>query len=711
MAGTASTWHRPHRFWGRLFAGLALLVLALVLLLVFFPWDWLRGPLNRYVSDRTGRHFEITRKLEVKLGRTTRILADGITFANPEWARDPHLVKAQAAEIDIRLWPLLRGRIELPLIQLRKPELGLQVEADGRRSWALGRDTADPGNLPEIGALVVDEGTLHYVAMHHGADIRTDFAIESLPDGGTTSQALPLTFKARGTWQKETFAAQGRAGNVLYLSAPLQHPFPAQIKASAGRTTLQAEGSIASLATLDGADADFQIQGHNLAELYKLVGMVLPETPRYALRGHLAKQGEVWQITKINGKLGNSDLQGQLAFDRSQAVPLLSGQVQSKSLDFDDLAPLVGLPEQPRSAAALPQVAGSPASAPRVVAAAARSSRKVLPTAQLDLARLKAMNADVRYSAAQITHARQLPLESMSLHVHLKDGLLLLDPMKLGVAGGSLGGRLRINGNSDPAVAEVNLDARALELGLLFPGFKLAKANFGKIHGEIDLKGRGNSAAQMLGTSSGNVALLMGRGQISNLLLEVAGLDGAEILKFMFGGDRNVQLRCAATAFDVKDGLMSTRAFVLDTSDTVIYGSGTVSLAQEALDLTLRPYPKDTSILSLRSPLKVSGDFVAPKAGVDKGALAGRAGIALALGAINPLLALAATIETGPGKDADCTTVLRQAAAPDAAARIAASAPPPPPGSAASAPARVMGAPAAPPSRPGAHYPLDKQPR
>lgn len=703
MAGAAgSIAHGPFGGWGRLLAVVAALIAAFVLLVAFFPWDWLRGPLNRYVSDRTGRHFEITRQLDVKLGRTTRILADGITFANPEWARDPYLVKAQAAQIDIRLLPLLRGRIELPLIRLQKPELGLQVEPDGRRSWALGRDTSDPANLPDIGALVVDEGSMHYVATHHGADIRTDFAIGSA--GGDA--AMPLSFKARGTWQREPFTAQGRAGNVLYLSQPLQQPFPAQIEASAGRTRLQAQGSIASLSTLDGADAAFDIQGHNLAELYKLVGMVLPETPRYALSGRLAKHGDVWDISRINGKLGNSDLQGQLAFDRSQAVPLLTGQVHSRVLDFDDLAPLVGLPEQPRSAAALPQVAGSPASAPRVVAAAARSSRKVLPTAQIDLQRLKAMNADVKYSADGITHARQLPLERMSLHVHLKEGALRLDPMHLGVAGGTLVGRLRIDGNSDPAVAEVKLDARSMELARLFPGFKLMQASFGKIHGEIDLRGRGNSAAAMLGASSGHVALMMGRGQISNLLLEFAGLDGAEIIKFMFGGDRNVQLRCAATAFDVRDGLMTTRAFVLDTADTVIYGSGSISLARESLDLTLRPYPKDASILSLRSPLKVYGDFSKPRAGVDKGALAGRAGLALALGAVNPLLALAATIETGPGQDADCTAALREAAAPEAAARVNAAAPVP----VASAP-QVMGAPAAPRSRPGAHYPLEPRTR
>lgn len=699
-----------HALWVKWLASFAVLLAALALLIVFFPWDWLRGPLNRYVSDKTGRHFEITRRLDVKLGLTTRILVDGIEFANPEWARDRHFVKAESAEIDVRLLPLLKGRIELPLIELHKPQLGLQIEADGRRSWALGRDTSDERNVPDIGALVVDEGSVHFVATHDGADIRTEFAIERATPSGTASGVaagtMPLTFKSKGTWKKEPFTAEGRTGNVLYLSAPVQDRFPAQVNATVGRTTLRATGSIASLATLDGADANFQLQGNNLAELYKLVGVVLPETPRYSLRGQLTKQGQIWQVRQINGKLGNSDLAGALAFDRSQKLPLLSGQLQSKALDFDDLAPLVGLPEQPRSAAALPQVAETPVPAPRAAPARALD-RKVLPTATLDVARLKAMNADVRYSAAQITNVRQLPLERMSVHVVLKEGVLQLDPMDLGVAGGRLRGHLRINGNSNPALAEVKLDARSLELNKLFPGFKLTQASFGKIHGEFDLKGRGNSVAQMLGSSSGNVALLMGRGQISNLLLEYAGLDGGEIIKFLLSRDQNVELRCGATAFDVNNGLMTTRAFMLDTADTVIYGNGTVSLANESIDLTLRPYPKDVSILSLRSPLKMSGSFVAPKAGVDKGALAGRAGLALALGAINPLLALAATIETGPGKDADCSAALRDASAPAAAARVAATIPPPK-----QATGKVSGEPpatAVPNS--GPHYPLDKPAR
>jgi len=656
---TALTAFRSSRLWIKLLVGLVMVVLALALLAIFFPWDVLRGPINRYVSEKTGREFAITRRLEVKLGRTTRIFADGIEFANPDWAVDRHLVKAESAEIHIRLFPLFKRQIEMPLVRLSKPELGLQMEPDGRRTWALGSDTKDERNVPAIGALVVDEGSAHFVAREHGADIRTDFAMDRREDAAVNgvSPPMPLRFRAKGKWQNENFSAEGRTGDVLYLSAPLQQPFPAEVHVNAGRMNLRAKGTVASLATLDGANVNFQLQGANLAELYKLIGVVLPETPRFAVAGQLAKQGAVWHLRQMSGKLGNTDLAGEMSFDKSGKVPQLVGQLHSRALDFEDLAPLIGLKEQ------------TPA---RKTAAAARSkaprdpNRKVLPSAKLDVARLQKMNADVRFSADKIVNAKKLPLDRASVHARLQDGLLHLEPLDLGVAGGRMTGQVRIDSRSEPAAVLVKLDARALELNRLFPGSQLTKASFGKIHGEIDLVGRGSSVGQMLGGASGNVAMLMGRGQISNLLMELAGLDGAEIIKFLMGGDTNVQLRCAATAFNVDKGLVTTRAFVLDTEDTVFYGDGKMNLAQESMDFVVRPYPKDVSILSLRSPLKVHGTLGAPKGGLDKGALASRAGLAIALGAVNPLLALAATVETGPGLNADCGTALRDASATQA---------------------------------------------
>ncbi|WP_188707648.1 AsmA family protein [Polaromonas eurypsychrophila] len=649
-----------HALWARIAVVGAVLLFALVLLAVFFPWDWLRGPLNRYVSEQSGRKFEITRKLDVKLGLTTRVFADGIEFANPDWARDPYLVKAESAEFEIKLWPLLRGQVALPLISLQQPVFGLQIQPDGRRTWALGRDTADAGTVPVIDALVVDRGTLNYLAEAQGADIKTEFAIAGANPGTNAASGqgdMPLNYKARGTWKKEAFAAEGRTGSVLQLSDTQSQPFPIEVKASAGRTTLQAKGSIGNLAALDNLDASFDLKGQTLADLYKILGVVLPDTRVYAVRGHLSKQGRVWNVSGIQGRLGQSDLAGQLVYDKSAPVALLSGKLASKSLDFEDLGPLVGVPTDASGKTTKTVATSASSSAPKQVQVAG----KVLPTAELDFERLKTMNADVWFKAAEVKNAKGLPLERIDSHIKLNDGVLQLDPLDLGVAGGKLTGLIRIDANARPVKMQARLDARTLQLARLFPRIEATKGSLGRLNGRIDLAGSGNSISKVLGSSSGTMALLMGKGEISAVLMEFMGLDGGEIIQFFMAGDKNITLRCAAAAFDVKQGLMSSRAILLDTADTVINGNGQISLVDETLNLVLYPEPKDKSILSLRSPLRVTGTFARPSATPDKAALVKRGGFALLLGALNPLLALAATVETGPGKDADCEGVLATA--------------------------------------------------
>lgn len=621
-------------------AGIVALPIVLAVGIYFFPWDSLREPINRYVSEQLGRRFAITQHLTVHPGLTSTVRAEGVEFSNPEWASDPYLVKASVAEFDIELMPLLWGKLVLPRIVLTEADIGLQIEPDGRRTWALSRDTSDESAVPKIGALLVNKGSVQYRAAAQGANITALFTLAE-----EAADQLPLQFKATGKWKNEAFSAQGRTGGVLQLNQNSQAPFPIEVSAVAGKTSLKAKGSIASLADFASVDAMVDLQGRNLEELYRLLGVVLPSTPPYKLRGRLVKSGKVWAASQIQGTLGKSDLTGALSFDQSAAVPMLTGKVASKLLDFADLGPVIGL-------------APSGPSSPGM----AEASRRLLPVATLDVVRLKAMNADVTYAAADIRHVKVLPLDKGSVHVKLSSGVLQLDPVSLGVAGGTVAGRIQIDANVVPAAFTTRLDVRGVQLNQLLPAVETTKSSFGKISGQFDLNGRGNSAAQMLGSASGDVAVLMGKGEISNILLEYMGLDGGEIIKFLVRGDSTVQLRCAAAAFDVKQGLMTSRAIVLDTSDTVINGQGRVSLADETLDLVLAPSPKDKSILSLRSPLRIGGTFAAPSVGPDKAALAGRVGIALVLAAINPLLALAATVETGPGQDADCQAVLAQAA-------------------------------------------------
>ena len=161
--------------------------------------------------------------------------------------------------------------------------------------------------------------------------------------------------------------------------------------------------------------------------VFFLLGIVVFVATLIVLGAALALLLAFFPWDTLRGPLNRySDLAGELSFDRARKVPLLTGKLQSRSLDYDDLAPLIGLPEQARSAAAVPQVKGErakPLTAPVRTAAAVRG-HKVLPEAALDLSRLKAMEADVQYEAERIVHVRPLPLNRAKVHVRMKDGVL-----------------------------------------------------------------------------------------------------------------------------------------------------------------------------------------------------------------------------------------------------------------------------------------------
>ncbi|MGE8226004.1 MAG: AsmA family protein, partial [Stenotrophomonas sp.] len=375
-------------------------------------------------------------------------------------------------------------------------------------------------------------------------------------------------------------------------------------------------------------------------------GIAIPSSPPYRLDGRLKREYQRWRYEKFSGRVGDSDLAGDVEIDVAGERPRLTANLLSKRLDFDDLAGFIGAP---------PKTGGDESANAEQKAEAARLAAKptLLPDKPYDLSKLRAMDADVRWKAQHIS-APKLPLDDMDAHLLLDNGLLRLEPLNFGVAGGDIRSTIRMDARRPQISTTLNASLRGVQLGQLFPDAKLAEQASGGISGNIRLSGNGNSIAAMLGSSNGDVAVGMGRGHIGNLLMELAGLDVAESLKFLFTGDKQIPLRCAFGDFGVRNGVMQSRALAFDTTDTLVVGEGSVNLRQEQLDLLLRPRPKDVSILALRSPLRIGGSFKDPSFRPDFKALGLRGAIALTLASIAPPAALLATIETGPGKDAQC---------------------------------------------------------
>lgn len=614
---------------------------SLVVLVLLFDWNWFKGPLESMVKARTGREFHIKGNLDLDLGNVTTARADGLSFGNAQWAKQPTMATAKHAEIDFELWPLLfKRQTRIPEIRLSAPQLFLEAGPNGVGNWVFGDESK--GESAQIKRLWIDSGRLQFLDEPNKTGM--DFEVNSAEPGANDS-APPIDIRGEGRWTGNRFILSGRAESPLELTNHAE-PYRIDLRASAGSTHAHARGEVANPFQLRDFSLQLALSGQDLEDLYPLIGIVTPSTPPYKLDGRLTRKQNTWHYDDFNGVVGDSDLHGSAAVTVGRERPLLVANLVSKRLDFDDLAGFLG---------AAPQTGKGEASNPelKAKAAAATADPRVLPATPYDLTSLRAMDADVRLKATRV-NAPKLPIDDMDAHLKLNDGVLTLEPLNFGVAGGDIRSIIRMDARENTIRTRARISVRQLDLSKLFPDVKLTGDAVGRVGGDININGTGNSIAAMLGSADGDVALGMGRGQISNLLMEFAGLDIAEALKFLVTKDRKVPIRCAFGDFTVSNGVMQSRALAFDTADTIILGNGQISLKDETLDLELRPRPKDRSIFALRSPLVLDGTFKNPSFRPDFKRLGLRGAVAIALASIAPPAALLATLELGPGKDISC---------------------------------------------------------
>jgi uncharacterized protein involved in outer membrane biogenesis len=615
---------------------LFLLGLLLLLIVLLFDWNWFKGPVERRVEAATGREFSIGGDLDVDwVDWRPTVIGHQVVLGNADWAAAPEMFRAERAEIGLSLWPLFRGRVHLPAVRLHSPVLILERDGEGRANWRFD-DTPDqdasPPELPQIDQLWVSEGRFRLVE----AKFRTDLDVE-VRSGKASEQGhpAPLLLSGAGRYRDSDFSLRGSIASPLDLINASKR-FQVDLEARAGATRARARGGLDTPLQLQDFDLDFELSGQDMAELYPLMGLAIPRTSAYRLKGRLGRTGEVWSYRDVSGVVGDSDIAGDVSVDAGRERSLLKADLVSQRLDFDDLAGFIG--GTPRTGEGNRPVAPAP-------------SGRLFPTRDYDLSKLRAMDADVRLRARRVISPR-LPLEAMDAHLYLDDGQLRLDPLDFAVADGDIASRIRLDARSTPLQADIDVRARRLNLPKLFP--EGAPESAGRVGGRAQLSGSGNSVADLMATADGKVGLAMGPGRISNLTLELAGLDIAEALKFLIGKDKIVRVRCGYADFRVQDGVMETRAFAFDTTDTLLLAEGDIHLGSERLDLLIKPRPKDMSPFSLRSPLRVRGTLLDPSIRPQGGPLFLRGAAAAVLYAVAPPAALLALVETGPGENADC---------------------------------------------------------
>ena len=626
-------------------AGLiALILLLATVFLLVFDWNMLRNALAERLSEELGREFAVDGDLEVRPGPEPRIKARDVRVANAGWAAEPNMVEIESLQMQLDLRSLARGRLVFSGLQIRGAAVHLEIDADGRTSWDLGRETDEPPWIPLIESLVIEESRLTFHDRRH--DVELDATIASAEGTSPEWGARPVTIDGKGRLQHEAFELVIRGASLLDLRAP-DEPYPVEVEVRIGATEATLNGSVEKPFQPDYMRMALRIKGPNAFLLAPVLQLPLPSTRPYELSGDLVREKHVWRFDDFSGVVGDSDIAGSLSLDVGRERPLLTAELVSEHLEFVDLGPLIGL--YPRD-----RVPAEPGEEP---------PDRLLPDAPLQREQLQRADARVNFRG-EVVIAPQLPLQEVALDLDLEDGVLKLAPLHFGFVGGTLDLFASIYSTAEPARSDLDLRLSALELQDIFDDVGLEGAVEGVLQGRAIFETRGDTIRSAMGTATGEAALVMERGRIdgSTLALLDAGFLEALAVRGENGEPQSMVIRCFVTGLEIEDGIMTTSTMVLDTERTLIAGEGAVDLREETLTLRIEGQPKDPGIAHSRVPVEISGHVTSLSLEIDPSGVVVRGGLALGLGVlVGPLAAILPFIDPGMAEDSDCLQLIEEA--------------------------------------------------
>jgi len=431
----------------------------------------------------------------------------------------------------------------------------------------------------------------------------------------------PVSLSAEGVAGTGPVTLTATTGSLAALLRP--GTVPVQGQAQIAGAVLTAEGT----ADPRSGIVELQVSARvpDMQALGAAAGVRLPALRGVTLdaRASNASPGVV-VLRGLRAAARGADVAGDLAITTAPR-PAIRGSLVSQRLDLDALAASMAsaaLPASPAVPAAPVPAAPVPAAPVPAAPALAAPPARLLPDAPLPFEALRRGDADLQLSVNEATW-RGVPFRAVSARLLLQEGRLRLDPVQAQVPGGPAAASLAMDAGAQ--TASLSLQSQGLAAGPLLSVLLGQEAGAGTLDLDIALQGKGASPRALAATLDGHagVALVDGEFDLGGIM---AALGDAlpKGLPMAPGGRSHV--RCLALRVDAAAGQAALRTLLLDSARLHLEGEGTVNLADETLDLHLRPQVR-LGLGGVSVPVHVSGPIRAPRTQAEIKGGTGRPGL------------------------------------------------------------------------------------
>jgi len=626
------------------------LALAIAFIVAIWDWNWFRGPLASLASSRLHRPVSISGDLKVHLfSWNPTASVEGVHVANPSWAPQGKTADVGRIGVKVRLVPLFAGNLDLRRLEFDEPNVRLYRDPQGRATWDFsgGADSGKPLKLPPIRNFIIRNG--HLQVQDDVRKLTFSGTIDARERLGANNRGFEM--HGQGALNSQPFTLAVTGGPLLNIDRNKPYPFDADIRA--GATYVTAKGDIPKPFDFGNFTMNATSRGPDLADLYGLTGVALPNTPPYDLHAKLTRTNHIYRLDGLGGRVGTSDLSGEIEVDAGRPRTMLQADLVTRSLNFPDLGALFGGAPKPGPVASTNQ---------KVVAQKLAVENRIFPDTTLNTRKIRSIDADVTYKAVSI-HNAPINLTAGSTRVKLNDGLLRAEPLTLDLPQGRIAGFVQLDARKASPTTQIDLRLSNAKLESLFPFKFQGGAPFsGTVVGRAQLTGVGDSVHKAFANADGRVMVVSPGGQIRQSLAELMGVDVIKGLGLLNSDSKQTTpIRCAVANFQAKNGVLSASQLVFDTGPVLVTGGGQINLGTERLAFRAQGHPKKFQLVRLMVPVDIEGPIRSPALRLEKGPAIAQGGIAVALATVlSPIAALLPFVDPGLAKDANCGAMIAE---------------------------------------------------
>lgn len=607
------------------------------------PGDIIRDEIAAAVRAETGRELTFSSAPSFSFFPSPGLVLRNATLSPPHGMKGAPTATIHEIAVEVRLWPLLRQRVEMQRIVLRKPVLDLRIDAQGRRSWdqassisparvrlaeagttrtdatpTRGRRIEKALDRVEVGEVAIEGATVRFADERRGTsgqldavDARVTFPPGEGParlKGTLLAAGEPVRFEATLGSLDGLIRQQPETLDVVVSSAPLDVRFNGSVHV---RPELALAGRIES-------------KSPSARDLVRWLGTALPPSRGFgalAFSGDIGVDGPRSRLSNATVTMDGATANGDIATDVSGPRPRVKAVLSVSALDLDAYAALA--PEAPAAGG------GNAGGATKVKGYTRRAGWSEQP---IDTTLMGLVDGEAHLTLGGLK-LHEMKLGRTTAALTLADKRLTWRIEEAQVYSGKVRGTVVTDASSRPVKVAIDLaadDVSALPLLTDAAGFDWISGR-GKVR--VSLRGQGDSERAIVAGLAGTTDMSFADGAIVgfNAAKILRGLGRGQLSDFERVPTERTDFSEMAARFVIKDGVASNDDLRLVSPLVRVGGAGRILLESREIDYTMRPRlvasltgqgarekPADGT-KGLEVPIRITGPWDAPSINADVG--------------------------------------------------------------------------------------------